>query len=139
MRPIVRYSVPILLAMATAACNVQESVDDAKAAVSVFHADLDAADYESIWKEASEPFRKSAPKAEFEKFLDAVHRKLGKSGKSEQLGWNANATTGGTFISLQMDTQFEKGRGQEQFVFVKNGKELELQAYNINSPALIIN
>lgn len=119
--------------------QVQQSVDDAQAAVSVFHSDLDSENFDSIRSDASDEFRKAASKEDFTKLFAAIHRKLGKSGESKQVGWRANTTTSGTFISLRMETEFERGRGTEDFVFVKKGDDLQLLSYNVTSPALIIN
>ncbi len=121
------------------ACGVQESVDDAKAMVSVFHADLDAERYGDIWKETAPQMRKVTKEVDFEKLLAAIHRKLGKVLAAEQAGWRTNATTQGTFIMLEMNSKFEKGQAQESFTYLRNGKDLQLAGYNINSPALIIN
>ena len=121
------------------ACGVQESVDDAKAMVSVFHADLDAERYEDIWKETAPQMRNVIKAKEFEKLLSAIHHKLGKVLVAKQADWRANATTQGTFVVLGMDSKFEKGQAQETFTYVRDGKDLKLVGYNINSPALIIN
>jgi hypothetical protein len=121
------------------ACGVQESVDDAKAMVSVFHADLDAERYEDIWKETAPQMRKLTKEEDFEKLLAAIHRKLGKVLSAEQAGWRTNVTTQGTFIMLGMNSKFEKGQAQESFTYLRNGKDLQLAGYNINSPALVIN
>ncbi|MEJ2409405.1 MAG: hypothetical protein P8Y58_08945, partial [Novosphingobium sp.] len=68
------------------------------------------------------------------------HRKLGKVRDSKQVGWNANATTGGTFLTITMQTTFENGTGTEQFVYRKGDEgKLTLMGYNIQSQDMMLN
>jgi hypothetical protein len=76
--------------------------------------------------------------SEFTKFLGAVHRKLGRVVRSEQVGWNSNMTTSGSFAQVQMATTFEQGKGMETFVYRKVGEEMKLQGYNINSNDMML-
>lgn len=122
-----------------ASCHAQQSVDDATAQVQVFHTELDAGQYDAIWMNASPDFRKVAKRADLEKLLAAIHKKLGAVKQSKQTGWKTNATTDGTFVTLQMDTTFEKGTGRETFLYIRKGKDLELEGYNINSTDMMEN
>jgi hypothetical protein len=142
MRIVRRFVLASLLAAALSACGmqqVQESIDDAKAAVSVFHADLDTANIDSIWAETAPMFRSTTDRKQLDALLLAVNRKLGKVVGTEQVGWQANTTTQGSFIVLQMQTKFERGPAQETFTFKREGEDLKLAGYNINSTALITN
>jgi hypothetical protein len=139
MRIVRHFLVTWALALALAGCGSQQTVDDAKAAVSVFHADLDAANIDSIWADTAPDFREATDRKQLDALLLAVNRKLGKIRKSEQLGWRENATTHGNFVVLQMQTEFEHGPGQETFTFKREGERLLLAGYNVNSNALIVN
>ncbi len=120
-------------------CGSQQSVDNAKAAVSVFHADLDAANINSIWADTAPAFRETTDRKQLGSFLLAVNRKLGKVRRSEQVGWQMNTTTQGSFVVLQMQTEFERGPAQETFTFLRDGEQLRLAGYNVNSNALVTN
>ncbi len=121
------------------ACGVKQSVSDAEAKISMFHADLRGERYDDIWAETSADLRKATSKEDFLNLMKAIHRKLGRVKSSQNAGWNANATTSGTFISVQMQTEFERGSGVEQFVYLKKEDRLYLSGYNINSQDLLIN
>ncbi len=121
------------------ACGVKQSVGDAEAQISTFHADINAGRFDEIWNESSAELRKASSKDDFLNLMKAIHRKLGPVKKSQNVGWNANATTGGTFITVQMQTEFARGSGIEQFIYRKSGDDLQLNAYNINSRDLLIN
>lgn len=126
-------------ALALAGCGARQSVDDAKAQVSVFHDDLNRGEYDLIWKETAPAFKQATPSADFENLLAAVARKLGKVKSSEQVGWEVKATTNGKLTVLVMDTEFERGSGRETFTYVRNGDRLDLLGYNINSQAMLLN
>jgi len=128
----------VALSMLTA-CGVKQSVGDAEAQISTFHADLNAGRFDEIWNDSSAELRKASSKDDFLDLMKAIHRKLGPVKKSQNVGWNANATTGGTYIIVQMQTEFTRGRGIEQFIYRKSGDDLQLNAYNIDSRDLLIN
>ena len=120
-------------------CGIQQSVDDAAARVDLFHSELNAQRYDAIWAQTSPEFRRATSRDDLDKLLSAVHRKLGLERRSNQTSWNANTMTNGTFVTLQMDTTFEKGRAQEIFRFVRKGENLEMIGYNINSNDMLVN
>jgi len=135
-----RYVAPIVAVATLAGCGVKESIGDASAEVGAFHAALDAGKVEQIWAAADPQLRAATPHDKFVPFLNAVQRKLGKVKQSKQLGWNANATTGGTFVTLTMETTFERGTGTEQFVYHKVAEhDLKLVGYNIQSQDMMMN
>lgn len=117
--------------------GVAEGRAMANAAVQHFHDQLNAAQFEQIYLESDTRFQKAANKEDILKLFEAIHRKLGNT-KSQSLSfWNMNATTNGFFISVTYDTSFERGSGQENFTWVKNGNQLSLVGYHIQSNALI--
>jgi hypothetical protein len=111
----------------------------ADAAVGRFHADLDEGNYEQIYLDADETFRKGGNKEEFIKLIDAMHRKLGNTRRAILVDTSTNATLSGTFITTRYSTNFEKGQALETFTWVKRNGLLVLHEYNIQSNALVLN
>ena len=135
-----RYLMPFAAAAMLAGCGMKESFEDAGVEVAKFHRALDAGRAQEIWNSADPQFRGATQQAQFTKLIDAVHGKLGKVRASKQTGWNANATTGGTFVTLTMETTFERGSGVEQFVYRKgDGGHMALVGYNIQSQDMMLN
>ena len=140
MNRLARYLVPFAAAAMLAGCGVKESFQDASVEVSEFHAALDADKWQGLWSGGDPQLRKTTTRDRFGKLLDAVHRKLGKVRESKQIGWNAEAAAGGTFLTLTMQTTFEKGSGTEQFVYRKgDGSKLTLVSYTIQSQDMMTN
>ncbi|MFM5886442.1 MAG: hypothetical protein ACKOQ3_14140 [Novosphingobium sp.] len=79
---------------------------DAEAKVAAFHTALDREQYDAIWTSSDAQLRKVTSRPDLAKFLGAVHRKLGGVKSTKQVGWRVNATTGGTFVALNMATEF---------------------------------
>ncbi len=135
-----RYLVPFAAAAMLAGCGVKEPFKDAEVEVGKFHQALDAGDLPAIWQQADPALRQGAQRSQLEKVLDAVHRKLGKVKEAKQVGWNANATTGGTFVTLTYQTAFEHGSGVEQFVYRKGDEgKVTLTGYDIQSQDMMLN
>lgn len=135
-----RYLMPFAAAAMLAGCGVKESFKDAEVEVGKFHQALDAGDLPAIWQQADPVLRQGAQRSQLEKVLDAVHRKLGKVKEAKQVGWNANATTGGTFVTLTYQTVFEHGSGVEQFVYRKGDEgKVSLTGYDIQSQDMMLN
>ena len=109
----------------------------AEAAVAQFHEQFNAGQFREIYGQAHEEFRKSTSEADFVPVLEAVRRKLGTVKHAEQAGWNVNATTSGTQVTLGYNVEFSEGKGAEQFVFRISGDKALLLNYNVNSPLLI--
>tara|TARA_B100000678_G_scaffold191888_1_gene160516 strand:+ start:1767 stop:2270 length:504 start_codon:yes stop_codon:yes gene_type:complete len=126
-----------LAATMLAACNPFAQAEGAREQVDLFHDRLDAGDDKAIWTNAGEELRKATSREDFARLLDTVHKSLGDVRETSQSGVKVNSNTQGTFTMLQMDTQFEKGRGLETFVFRGSGDSLELVGYNINSPEMM--
>ena len=135
-----RYLASLAALAMLAGCGVKESVADASSEVERFHAALNRGDSVQIWDAADQQLRTSTPRAQFERFTGAIRKKLGNVVATKQVGWNANATTGGTFLTLTMETTFERGTGTEQFVYHKVGEhDLKLVGYNIQSQDMMLN
>jgi hypothetical protein len=111
----------------------------AEPGVATFHKQLDAADYDGIWNDAHEDFRKASGKDAYRKFVEAVHRKLGNVKSTTNAGWQVNNYNFVTRVVLQQHTVFERGAGDETFTFVLKDNSPKLLGYNIQSTDLIVN
>lgn len=134
-----RYLASFAAAAMLAGCGIKESFKGAEVEVTRFHKALDTGDWQKLWAAADPEMRKAQDREQFGKLLEAVHRKLGAVRESKQVGWNANSGTGGTFVTVTMQTTFEKGTGTEQFVYRKRDEgKLALVAYNIQSQDMML-
>ncbi|MEL7691302.1 DUF4019 domain-containing protein [Citromicrobium bathyomarinum] len=127
----------VLAATMLAACNPFAQAEGAREQVDLFHDRLNAGDDQAIWTNAGEELRKATSQEDFARLLDTVHKSLGDAGETSQAGMRVNTNTQGTFTTLQMDTQFENGRGSETFLFRGSGDSLKLIGYHINSPDMM--
>lgn len=75
MNRLARYLMPFAAAAMLAGCGVKESFKEASVEVCHFQAALDADDWPSLWTQADPQLRKAAPRVQFGKLLQAVHRK----------------------------------------------------------------
>jgi hypothetical protein len=117
--------------------NFVKGKDDAEKAVSVFHQRLDAGQYEEIYADLADEFKNVSTKEETLELFEAVTRKLGKTRSTTLQSWNAQTTLGGNFISLVYETEFEQGKGVENFTFIMKGKEAKIAGYHVNSKAFM--
>ena len=118
-------------------CGMQDARVHAEAGVAAFHKSLDAGDMDGIWKGADEAFRAAITRQEFERFVGAVHRKLGNVVSTTTAGWSVNSRNLKTFVVLQQQTQFERGKGNETFTFAVANDRAALVGYNVQSMDLI--
>jgi hypothetical protein len=120
-----------------ASCSMSKDTELAAAQIPAFHKELDAGAFQHLYASSSSDLQKAATEADFVKLLDAVNRKLGKVKTSTQKTWNVASTTSGTFVTLVQTTQFERGPGDEQFVYRIDNGMAKLAGYHINSIALV--
>lgn len=129
----------LMITLLLGACSVPQPIAGIDVQVVQFHQLLDAENYAAIWKDTSQEMRGATTEQQLDKIFAAVHRKLGKVVESKQVGWRTNVTTNGTFAEVQMATRFEKGSGQERFVYRQDGDQLKLAGYNITSNDMMTN
>lgn len=110
----------------------------ADAAVRHFHQQLNAGDYEGIYREADEGFRAGQSHDDSIRFLETVHKKLGSGGAETQLNVRVDTNTRGTFLTTHYTTAFAIGTATEMFTWVKSNGTLKLYGYHIQSNALIL-
>jgi len=134
-----RRGIVVSLALLLAACSIQQSMEGAERQVGKFHELLDERDFAAIWQMTAPQFREITTQGDFDKLLDAVHRKLGGVKTTTRTGWQANNTNGLSTIVVLMETEFEQGKGQETFTFLSEDGMPRLLGYNIDAPALIYN
>ena len=122
-----------------AACNPMAELEDADGEVATFHRQFDARDFEGIWNASHDDFRAGQPPEDYAAFMVAIRDKLGEVESTERQGFNVNTNNGVITVTVTMLTEFEQGRGNETFVFMRDGDELKLYNYNVNSQALVVN
>ena len=101
--------------------------------VAVFHDRFNEGQYEEIYAEAADDFKKAASKEKVLALFAAIDSKLGKVESSSITNWNVKNFNFVTTVVLVSDTQFELGAGTETFTFRVNGDKATLLGYNINS------
>jgi|SRR5258708_7620840 len=108
------------------------------AAVQQFHDELNDEQFQQIFDDADDGFQQSGHKEETIKFLEAVHRKLGKAQHANLANLMVQATPGGTYIMAAYTTKFEHGEADEKFVWTRKGGQLKLHGYNVQSKVFVI-
>jgi hypothetical protein len=108
-------------------------------AVVEFHRTINSGQFDQIYDKADHAFQDSDTREEMSKFFNAIHSKLGNAGPADRGGININSTTGGTFLTVNYTTHYERGTAAETFVWRKGiAGDLTLVRYNIQSKALIV-
>jgi hypothetical protein len=108
----------------------------ASTAVEHFHQQLNDADFEGIYAEASNDFRRSGNHDDMIRFLALVHSKMGAAGKASTVGFHMNWRNGHLWVDRALNTQFALGPGQESFIWIADHEQLRLYGYHITSPNL---
>lgn len=108
----------------------------AEPAVDKFHKQLNAEEYDEIYDEAGDAFKKSVTKEQLVRLLSAVREKLGRVNKSTSTGWKVNTDTSGTITTISCDVDFAEGKGTEEFKFEVTDDKALLYNYKVNSPLL---
>lgn len=129
---VVAFSVALL-----AGCSMSKDTALAQAQISVFHSEYDAGSFQQIYLSSSLDLQKLASERDFVKLLGAINRKLGNVKTSTQQTWKVASTTSGTFVTVVNKSQFERGSGDEQFVYRIDNGAAKLAGYHINSTALV--
>ncbi|HTO54014.1 MAG TPA: hypothetical protein VMR50_11560 [Myxococcota bacterium] len=130
----------LLVAAALAgACSSGEQLASAEAQVPHFRQLMAARRFEEIYETGSEDLKKAGPEEGFVKFLGGVDGKLGAAKDSERTGWNVNFNVAATYVTLGFKTHFERGDGEEIFVYRVADKEARLVGYHVTSNAFVTN
>jgi hypothetical protein len=140
MRAAARHLALLLLGCAllcSAGCGLSSSRQHAAAAIDVFHNELNAGDFDAIWNGADDQFRETTSRQSYDKFVGAVHRKLGRALRTSNQNWSVRSFNFRTSIVLVQHTEFEYGKGTETFTFSVRGDSVRLVGYHIESMELV--
>ena len=130
----------VLLAAALlllSSCSAAKALDVTKQSVAKFHSNLNAGQFDQIYAEASQDYRKSVAADKHRKLFAAIQRKLGNARTYSVTGLNVNFNTAGEFVRMQCKTKFVKAETGEMFDFRVSGGVASLTFYNINSSAFL--
>lgn len=108
----------------------------ARAAVETFHQQLDQGDYDAIYEETTDEFRRTGKRGDTVKFFEMVHQKMGNSGKMSVRGFHIKLQNGTVFVDEVYGTHFAQGEAQESFIWIVRQEQPRLHAYHIDSPNL---
>jgi hypothetical protein len=114
---------------ALAGCNGPASY--ATKQVDLFHQRLDSGDYEAIWRDTGPDIRDTTSREAFIKMLATVHERLGRVRETKQTGWSSHMDTAGSYAELTHRTTFERGAGEETFVYKGSGQGQKLAGWHI--------
>jgi hypothetical protein len=118
-------------------CGLSSSRQQAAAAIDIFHSELNAGDFDAIWDGADDQFRHAVSRQSYEKFVGAVHRKLGRALRTSNQNWSVRSFNLSTSIVLVQRTEFEYGAGTETFTFSVRRDHVKLVGYHIESTELV--
>ena len=130
-------SLTLALMLTLQGCGVSTAKPKAEAAITQFHNLLDADNLDAIWSNADDSLRQASSREKFDKFMQAVHRKLGRVLKTTNTQWFVGNFNLKTTVVLQQKTDFEHGSGTEKFTYVVAGDAVKLVGYNILSDDLV--
>ncbi|HYL94140.1 MAG TPA: hypothetical protein VEW69_13395 [Alphaproteobacteria bacterium] len=120
-----------------AGCSATAKIEDARKASETFHQNMSSGNYDVIYDSATKEFKAAGTRDQLVGFLKRVNRKMGTCTETTPGGWNINATTSGTFVTLGYTRNCANGKLEEQFIWkMENGKPM-LQRYNANNPTLL--
>jgi hypothetical protein len=129
----------LLTGLQLAACSASQDINVAQEAIAHFHEMMSAGQFEQIYAQSNDSFKKATTTEGLTRFLSTVNRKLGAVKTSESNGWNINFTPSGTSITLRYKTEFEHGTAAETFSYRFPDGRVSLVGYNINSNELFAN
>lgn len=128
----------LLATLLVVGCGGTKGKLEAERAVEEFHQKLDRGDVRAIYAVAHPDLKAKTSEADFVTLLEAIRRKLGKTKKSEQVGWRVGFHNLNTDVSLTYKTAFDGGDAVESFRYFVEGPKAFLVGYNVNSPTLVI-
>ncbi|WP_028580876.1 hypothetical protein [Desulfogranum japonicum] len=132
-------SIILILSLFISSCsNFSEGKPKAEQALAEFYRNYNSPNFELIYDQAHEDFKKSTPRKEFLDFMMVVRQKLGEETESKNVGWKVNTHNLKTYVSLTQETTFQEGQAKESFLFRIQDEKAYLLNYNINSKDLIM-
>jgi hypothetical protein len=137
MAPFLRWAFIGVVLLALSGCGFTKGVDLASKSVEVFHQQFNDAKYPEIYSGTGPKFKSASNEADFIKYIQGVRRKLGPFKSAKSNGWGVNATMVGTIVTLNFNSQFEKGTAAEKFTYIVSNGTATLEAYNIQSNVFV--
>ena len=126
-----------VLALAGAGCSAGSDVAAVEREVERFHELAADREIDRLYEQSSDEFKRAATPEQFRALLEVIDERLGDVRRANRRGWHVNYTNAGTVVTLTYDTQFERGRGTEEFVYRLNDDRARLLGFHVNSDALI--
>lgn len=108
----------------------------ASGAVEHFHHQMNLGDYDQIYDEASEEFRRSITREDLTRFFEKIQNNMGSVGEPRSLGFHVNWRSKAVWVDQTFNTQFLHGSAQEYFVWKIEQDQPRLYNYRIDSPNL---
>ena len=127
----------VLFLLAVAGCGGKQQIANAEAAVTQFHAELNAGNFDHIYTDSDAAMKNASSQEKFVALLNAIHRKLGAAKSANRQSFFMNYGTSGKFLRLTYATQYDADSATEEFVFHIDGNNVRLAGYHINSEALV--
>jgi hypothetical protein len=118
-------------------CSVSARYSDAQKAIEVFHRLMDNSEYGAIYDNSAKGFQAAASRDVSIGFFSRINRKLGKCGTATTGFGGYQATTGGTYVTINSSRTCANGELDEQFVWLMVGDKATLLKYNANNPLLL--
>lgn len=125
-----------VLALTGAGCSAGTDIAAAEREVQRFHEFAADQEIDRIYERSTDEFKRAATPEQFRSILEVIDERLGRVRRTNRQGWHVNYTGAGNVVTLTYDTQFERGRGTEQFVYRINNDRARLLGFHVNSDAL---
>ncbi|HJQ26571.1 MAG TPA: hypothetical protein VKA60_21830 [Blastocatellia bacterium] len=127
----------MLAAVSFSSCSMVKSKEVAERAVAQFRAQCGAGQFHEIYMQADPGLRSVTTEAEMTRLMTALQQRLGQVKTANETGVRVNSTLSGTYVEVAYETEFEHGKGNEQFTYLVSGDKASLMRYDLNSPALM--
>ena len=124
--------------LALAGCSAGADLPVARAGVDKVHSQLNGGQCAEIRDQASTEFKELSSAESWKTVCDQLAAGLGKFVSLAQVGWNDEVGTNGHIIRINYDSEFEKGKAQEQFLFRIDGGKAVLVGYHVNSDVFTV-
>ena len=135
----IKSLIAAFLTISLASCAaLGEGTEKAEKQVEVIHRLYNSKKFDRVYALTDQIYQEASTKEFNERFLKTIYKRLGKVEKKTRTGWQANTNMQGSFLVLVYDTKFEKGQGVETFTMKLEDDKVTMAAYNIDSPALMI-
>ena len=129
---------PVALAL-VAGCSTAADTATAEQGVALFHEQFNSGQFDQIYDSADAEYKSTSTRAESTEVFAGIRGKLGAFRSGKTLNWTDNVNSGGHYVNLTREVQFDRGGGQEAFSFKITANKPVLVGYNITSNALITN